>query len=349
MQREAVSALDVQRAAALCRGRVTMTPLEPAPRLGDALDLRLKLECFQPTGSFKIRGALVGIARHPPRSGPIVTASAGNHALAVGAAAAAAGARARIFVPASADPAKLERLGTTADQVEVTVVDGGYDDVERAARTAAEREAGARFLSSSNDPDVIAGQGTIGLELLEQWPEVEAVVVPVGGGGLIAGIGVAVKSAAPWVRIVGAEPAASPALARSLSAGRVVRIRDDARSIAEGLVGNLDPDTITLPLIASWADEVVPVGEDDIASAVARLYDAAALVVEPSGAAGLAALPHARALRGLRRVACVITGRNIAASAHRALIDGSRAQAAGNITTRVSPSPPPIASGGWRS
>jgi len=321
-----VSAADVQRAARVCRGRVVCTPLEPAPGLGGdpRLDLRLKLECFQRTGSFKVRGALVAAARHAPEGALMVTASAGNHGLGLAAAAAELGAPARIFVPASADEGKLARLLAYRPPVEVVLVPGSYDDAERAARAAAAETPGAAFVSSYNDPDVVAGQGTIALELLEEWREVEAVVVPVGGGGLISGIGVALRSLAPAVRLVGAEPAAAPALAASLRAGRATPIPDGSSSIAEGLVGNLDPDAITVPLAARSVDEIVLVDEERLAAATAELYEAAGIVAEPSAAAGLAALGHARCLRGVERVACVVTGRNIAGGRHRALVEDAR-------------------------
>lgn len=321
-----VTCLDVLRAAALCRGRVACAPLEPVPELAPGgVDLRLKLECFQRTGSFKLRGALVATARHAPRGGLLVTASAGNHALGLAEAATAFGVPARIFVPASADPGKLARLQAHPPSIEVVLVDGSYDDTERAARAAVEQTAGAAFVSSYNDPDVIAGQGTVAIELLEAWPDVEAVVVPVGGGGLISGLGVAIKALAPSVRVVGVEPSGSPVMARSLRAGRVAEIPEASSSVAEGLVGNLDPDSITVSLAAQCVDEIVLVEEHEIAAATARLYLDAALVAEPSAAAGLAALPHARSLLGLERVACMVTGRNITAARHRAIVASATA------------------------
>ena len=318
----AITPADVLCAAAFLRGRVPVTPLEEAPGLSDGsgCDVRLKLECFQRSGSFKIRGALAALAGRHGQGEIVITASAGNHALAMAAAASEIGMRARIHVPASVDPAKLARLRRFVEPVEVVVVNGSYDDSERAARAATASTPGARFVSSYNDPDVIAGQGTIALEILEQWPEVEAVVVPVGGGGLISGVGLVIKSAAPWVRVVGAEPAASCALASSLAAGHVVRIPEGGHSIADCLVGNLDAESITVPLAGRYADEIVLVEEDEIRTAVKRLYDVVALVVEPSGAAALAALGSARSLAGLQRIACVLTGRNVAAATHRAAI-----------------------------
>lgn len=316
-----VSCLDVLRAAAVCRGRISATPLEAAPMLaGAGQDLRLKLECFQRTGSFKLRGALVAAARHAPSGRRVVTASAGNHALGLADAATQLGVAAQIHVPASADPGKLARLRAYAAPVEVMLVDGSYDDTERAARAAVERDPHAVFVSSYNDPDVVAGQGTIALDVLEAWPEVEAVVIPVGGGGLISGMGVALKTLAPGVRIIGVEPVASPAMAASLRAGRSVEIPEGSASVAEGLVGRLDHGSITATLARACVDEIVLVDEGEIERATARLYNEAAIVAEPSAAVGVAALGHARLLDGLKRVAIVITGRNITAGRHRDIV-----------------------------
>lgn len=318
---------NVRAAADVCRGRVSITPLEGRSALADrpGRDVRLKLEAFQRTGSFKIRGALAGLVRS---AGAVtVTASAGNHGLGLAESAIELGAPVRIFVPAGADESKLERLRSYPAPVEVVAVDGSYDDTERAARADCAATPGARFLSSYNDPAVVAGQGTIALELLEQWPDLEAVVVPVGGGGLIGGVGLVVKELAAGVRVVGVEPAGSAAMTRALEAGEVVPI-DDRGSIAEGLVGNLDRDTITLPLARRVVDEMVLVSEDEIRDAVRLLYDAVGLVVEPSGGAAVAALGRAESLRGVTRIACLVTGRNVAAREHRRLIGATAPQPA---------------------
>lgn len=331
-----VSCLDVVRAGTVCRGRISTPPVEAVPELApDGVDLRLQLECFQPTGSFKVRGALAAAARHRQAGGPMVTASAGNHALGLAEAANRAGLPARIFVPASADPVKLARLRAYPAPVEVVAVEGSYDDTEHAARLEAERADGAVFVSSYNDPDVVAGQGTVALDLLEAWPDVEAVVVPVGGGGLIAGIGVVLSALAPGVRVVGVEPARSPAMATALSVGDGARIAPGSASLAEGLVGNLDAGSITVPLARRHVDEIVLVGEHELAAATAALYHRAGLVVEPSAAAALAGIPHARALRGLSRVACVITGRNVSGARHAEIV--ARAERSDGRTEAGSP------------
>lgn len=318
----AVELADVLHASAICRERTLRTPIELAEVLSEQLgfELHLKLECFQRTGSFKLRGAVSALA--DLESGDfVVTASAGNHGLGVATAAAELGLRARIFVPETVDSGKLRRLRAIGGPVEVVPVAGTYDDTERAAREAVASTPRARFVSSYNDTRVVAGQGTVALELLEQLPRLDAVVVPVGGGGLISGVGVVMKAAAPSVKVIGAEPASSPAMARSLNAGELVRIDEHCESIAEGLVGNLDPDSITVPLAAAHVDEIVLVSEARIRSATAALYALESIVGEPSAAAALAAIPLARSLPKDARVACVITGRNIAADVHRRLLD----------------------------
>jgi len=296
---------------------VSVTPLEAVAGLGDG-DVRLKLECFQRSGSFKVRGALAGLSCCAGAPAGVVTASAGNHGLGVAEAAVELGARVRIFAPASADAGKLARLRAYGDSVELVEVDGSYDDTERAARADCAARPGSHYLSSYNDRGVVAGQATVALELLEQWPRPDAVVVPVGGGGLIGGIGLVVKALAPGVRVVGVEPEGSAALGVSLRAGEVTAIEDRGSS-AEGLVGNLDPGSVTFELARRHVDLMLTVSEAAIRDAVRRLYETAGLVVEPAGAAAVAALGDP-ALHGARRVACLVTGRNVAAATHRALV-----------------------------
>jgi threonine dehydratase len=261
--------------------------------------------------------------------GTVITASAGNHGLGVAAASLELGMPAAIYVPAGADSAKLAAIRATGPTAELRPVDGSYDDTERAAREASAGGSGGHFLSSYNDASVVAGQGTIALELLDQWPEVEAVVAPVGGGGLISGLGVALGALAPQVKLFGVEPEASPAMSRSLAAGRITPIADGSTSIAEGLVGNLDSDAITFELARRYVSEIVLVSESEIADAVAAVYLTAGLVVEPSAAAAVAAVPKIVSAHGPRRVACVLTGRNISGSAHRELVNRSLVKPSG--------------------
>jgi threonine dehydratase len=267
----------------------------------------LKPECFQVTGSFKIRGAMAKLAALTPdeRARGVLTVSAGNHGLAVAHAAQALSLEATIVVPRTASPAKVAAI----KGYDVKLIEQGdnYDQAERAAR-ALERETGLTFVSPYNDPMVIAGQGTVAIELLEDDAPVDTILVPVGGGGLLAGVLVAAKALNPRVKVYGVEPRASPTMTAALEAGHLVEIEEDA-TIADGLAGNIEPGSITFPIIQRLVDDVILVGEDAIRSAIARMAREEHLMIEGSGAAGIAALADRR-VEG-SRVAVIVTGRNI--------------------------------------
>jgi threonine dehydratase len=310
---------DVYRAAARIGPQVRRTPVERSEPLSAELgaEVWLKLECWQLTGAFKLRGALNKLARlaesGPVR--PVVTASAGNHGLGVAYAARLVGTPATVVVPETASPAKvvaLQRSGVTLVQVGQR-----YDDAEEHALALA-RDRGLTYVSPYNDPDVMAGQGTIALELLSDLPDLDTLVVPVGGGGLIGGIAVAAKAVHPRLRIVGVQPEASPAIKRALAVGRIepVAVRP---TLADGLAGNLEPGTITLEPIQRLVDDVVLVSEEEIVAAMRALLDHHHLVVEGAGAVGLAALQAGRVAAG-RRVALVLTGRNVATETLRRVL-----------------------------
>jgi threonine dehydratase len=182
-----------------------------------------------------------------------------------------------------------------------------YDDAEQSSRVM-ERQTGMTFVSPYNDPDVIAGQGTIGLELIADAPDLDAIVVPVGGGGLIAGILIAVKSLKPAVKVYGVEPSASPTMLKALEAGRLVVIPEEP-TIADGLAGNVEPGSMTFPIIQSLIDGMILVDEPAIREAIARVAGQDHLMIEGSAAAAIAALADARL--NLPKIAAVITGRNI--------------------------------------
>jgi threonine dehydratase len=190
----------------------------------------------------------------------------------------------------------------------VTVLERGasYDEAERAAR-AMERGAAATFISPYNDPAVIAGQGTIAIEMLEDRPDLDAILVPVGGGGLIAGIAVAARAIKPDIKIIGAEPAASPTMRRSLEAGHILEIAEQ-ETIADGLAGNLEPGSITFPLVQRLVDDILLVSEESIRAAIWRLAHEDHLIIEGAAAVALAALKQIN-IPG--RIGIVITGRNI--------------------------------------
>lgn len=308
-----------EAARAIARAGLLRTPLIDSPSLSQehGCEVRLKLECHQLTGSFKVRGAVAAVSRVPDEQS-VVTASAGNHGLGIAFACSALGRAAEIFVPRETDQAKIDALGRFGSAIRTRVVDGSYDDTELAARHAAERP-GTAFVSSYNDPLVIAGQATVGAEALAQWPEADAVIVPVGGGGLLSGVALACSDRSTPVAAWGVEPRSSPAMSLSLAQGRITRIEEGAPSAAQGLVGNLDPDSITFPLVRDHSAGVLLTDEEDLLGAVARIYAEHAIVVEPSGGAALCGLAGVVA-SGARRIVCVLSGANVAAGTHFELI-----------------------------
>jgi threonine dehydratase len=300
---------DVRRAADRIKTTARRTPLERSRWLSEELgaDVWLKLECLQLTGSFKLRGAMAKLSQlsAEERARGVLTVSAGNHGLGVAYCAEALSLDARIVVPRSASPAKVAAIRRYA----VTLIERGetYDEAERAARQM-EMESGATFVSPYNDAEVIAGQGTVALELLEDAPDLDAIIVPVGGGGLIAGVAIAAKAIRPQIKIYGAEPVTTATMTAALAAGRIVEISEEA-TIADGLAGNIEPGSMTFPLIRDLVDDMLVVDEAAIRRAVARVAREDHLMIEGSAAVSIAALSDAR-LRG-RRVAAIITGRNI--------------------------------------
>jgi threonine dehydratase len=247
----------------------------------------------------------------------IVAATAGNHGLGLAYAAERLGLRPTIVVPENASPAKVAALRRFP--LDLLVRGADYDAAERAARQIA-AEAGARYISAYNDPWVLVGQGTIGPELLEDEPELEAVVVPAGGGAVLVGIGAWLKAIRPSVRVIGVQSEASPAMKLSLEAGHLVD-GPVLPTLADGLSGNIEADSITFPLAQDVVDEVILVSEAEIAEAIRQTYDAMRAVVEGSAAVGIAALLEGR-ITGLtgKRVAVVVTGRNIAVETLREIL-----------------------------
>jgi len=304
-----VSVDDVRAAAQRILATCVRTPLVPAPWAPPGTTLWLKPESLQPTGAFKLRGATNAIARldDGQRSRGVVTHSSGNHGWALAYAAAAAGAPATVVVPHGAPEVKVEAIRRAgAEVVRVPMIDRVSACADIAART------GAVEIPPFDHPDVIAGQGTVGLEIAVDRPDIETVLVPVGGGGLISGVAVALKALLPGVRVIGCEPAIAGDAAESLRTGTRTSWPSEqtSRTIADGLrvpeLGDL-----TWPLIQQHVDDIVTVGEEAIAAAVARLAHGSRLVVEPSGAVTTAAvLEAAGRLPGGRTVA-VVSGGNL--------------------------------------
>jgi threonine dehydratase len=301
---------DILAARRRIAGIAQPTPLEHSRPLSayTGAEVYLKLECAQVTGSFKLRGAANAILADGARR-PVLACSAGNHALGVAHAAALAGVEATLVVPETASPAKLAALGRYPARV--LRLGASYDEAEAAALRLAQEE-GLRFVSPYNHPDVVAGQGTLGAEILEQLPGAEALIVGVGGGGLIGGVGLWAKAMNPNIRVIGVQAESSAAMLASLRAGQIVAA-PDLPTLADGLAGGIEPGAITFPLVQRVADTLIAVSEVQIAAAMRWAFHEHHLIVEGSAAVTIAAL-----LNGLvagiagRRVVALLCGRNVA-------------------------------------
>lgn len=296
----------IAHAQEVVRRHLPVTPVVRVDLTGFDAPAYLKLESLQPTGAFKVRGALVAMDAAVARGQSVVTASAGNHGLGTAYAAQALGARATIFVPTNAAAPKVAALGEYP--VDLRLVRDRYEDAEAAALAFAE-QTGATFVSAYSHPDVIAGQATVMTEVLAQLSGPFRIVVPVGGGGLVSGISLA---APERVRVLGVETARSAAVSAAIEAGHLVEV-PVGETIADGLAGNLGPGTITPGVLRDCGTRVVWVEEEAIHRAVRYLATRQGLVVEGSGAVGIAAA-HSGLLSPDRPAVFVITGRNIAAA-----------------------------------
>jgi threonine dehydratase len=308
----------VERARATIAPYLRPTPLRRSFALRGAGDGYLKLECWQPTGSFKVRGAvnmLASLTTDERRAG-IVAASAGNHALGVAFAVEAVGGRgeATLFVPESAPRAKVEKLRTF--RVSVHQEGATYDDAYALAMDRV-RRTGATYVHAFDDLRTAAGQGTVGLEILDELPGVGAILVPVGGGGLITGIATAVKARAPGVRIVGVQPEASPSLPESIRQGRPLLEYPAGPTLADGIAGGIGEIVYEH---RDLIDEVVLVSEAEIEDAIVALLGEDQVVAEASGAVGIAALRSGKYRGDGRPVVTIVTGGNIDTSVLRRLL-----------------------------
>jgi threonine dehydratase len=303
---------DVTRAAAVLRPYLPPTPLRRSFALRARGPAYLKLECWQPTGSFKVRGALNLLASisAEERGRGVVAASAGNHALGVAWAAQAVGGgvRATLFVPETAPRAKVDKL--RAFPVEVRQQGATYDDAHALAHEHAER-TGATYVHAFEDRLTAAGQGTVALELLEQQADLAAVVVPVGGGGLISGMATLLKARAPGLRVIAVQPEASPALRESLRLGRPLLEFPAGPTLADGLAGGIGEIAFAH---RDLFDDVVVVPERDTEDAIVALLAEDQVVAEGSGAVGVAAVRAGLVSMKEGPVAVVVTGANIDAA-----------------------------------
>ena len=306
-----ISLADILAARERVRDSVYLSPCTRSQMLSDAtgLDLFLKLENLQMTGSFKERGALNKIATLSPEQAArgVIAASAGNHAQGVAYHATRRGIRAVIVMPLTTPLVKV--TATRNFGAEVVLHGANYDEACTEALRLCEA-GGMTFIHPFDDPVVMAGQGTIGLEMLEQIPGLEAVVVPIGGGGLIGGIACAVKESNPKVRVIGVQTARLPAMQQALAAHHPVTL-DAATTIADGIAVRRAGD-VTFSIVERYVDEIVTVDEDEIASAILTLLEREKTLAEGAGAAALAAVQQQRtSLPKGTRTAVLVCGGNI--------------------------------------
>ena len=291
------------------RPYVRETPVEEWKAAGSHATVFLKLEHLQHTGSFKFRGASnkIALLSAADAAKGVVAASNGNHGLGVAAAAAARGIPAEVFVSAQVSPAKAVRIAAQG----ALLRQAGADPLtaELAARRAAE-ESGRVFISPYNDRDVIAGQGTIAVELERQVPGLDAVFVAVGGGGLIGGIGSYLKAVSPKTQIVGCWPENSPVLLECLRAGRVVEVPEQP-TLSESTAGGLEPESVTLPVCRDAIDRHVLVSEDEIRDAMRLMLETEHWLIEGAAAVAVAAFRRDAGRWEGKQVAIVLCGRNV--------------------------------------
>ena len=284
------------------------TDLIAAPRLCPGTDLYLKTENLQVTGSFKVRGAYYKISQltEEERAKGVIACSAGNHAQGVALGATSMGIKSLICLPAGAPISKVE--ATKKLGAEVCLVPGVYDDAFQKALQLRD-EHGYTFIHPFDDENVIAGQGTIGLELLDQLPDVEAVVVPVGGGGLISGVAYAVKSLNPNVKVYGVQASGAPSMVNSLHDHKQEKLAK-VSTIADGIAVK-EPGSVTFDICSRYVDDIVTVSEDEICAAILHLIESEKMVAEGAGAASVAAVMFNKVPVKGKKTICVVSGGNI--------------------------------------
>ncbi len=307
---ESVTLTSIQAARARIGDAIYVSPCQLSHQLSEltGLPLHLKLENLQLTGSFKERGALNKLLTlgKVERDRGVIAASAGNHAQGVAFHASSLGIRAQIVMPLATPQIKV--AATRSFGTEVILHGASYEEAcEEALRRRIEE--GRTFIHPFDDAEVISGQGTIGLELLEQVPDIEAVVVPIGGGGLIAGVACALKETNPKIRVVGIEPEKLPSMLRAREVGAPVTIAAEA-TIADGIAVRRAGD-LTLPLVSRYVDEIVTVDDEEIASAILLLLEQEKTLAEGAGAAALAAVVQSKTNLRHRRTVVLVSGGNI--------------------------------------
>jgi threonine dehydratase len=318
-----VTLKDIYAASRRIKGTVCRTPLEHSPALSALVgtEVRLKMENLQHTGSFKLRGAANVLASldADQRSIGVIAPTAGNHGLGLACAGHVAGIPVSIFLPHSADPMKVSMMKNYGARVTF------FENIEdaRLAAIAAAQQSGATFVSAYNNAQMIAGGGTVGLEIMEDWADADVILVNIGGGGLASGTVTAIKAINPAAEVWAIQSEASPTFARWKDAGETVPV-DISPSIAEGISGYIEPEAMTWPLIRDRVDRVLLVSEAEIKEAMLLMLNLHCHVTEPSGVPAVAAaLRYAKDLSG-RKTVCVVSGRNISGSRYLRLVNEAR-------------------------
>jgi threonine dehydratase len=305
-----VSLEDIEAARKRIKGHIKTTPLHHCQYLSELIEgaVSLKLESEQVTGSFKVRGALnrlMTLSKEQAKRG-VITASTGNHGLGTAYAARKLGISAHVVFPKDASDVKLKKMQKAGVEV---IQDAGYAEIESYARRLAE-DRYLTYVSPYNDPMIVAGAGTTGLEIVQQLIDIDAVIVPVGGGGLISGIATVVKAMSPHTEMIGVQSELSPEVYTSWNAGHWVEA-EEYDSIAQGLMGGVEPDSITLDIIQETVDQIVLVKEESIIEAMRTLYEQESLIIEGAGAVSTAAILERKDELNGKQVIAVLSGGNM--------------------------------------
>lgn len=320
---------EIFNAVAVLKDVARKTAIIPAPKLCPGMDIYLKTENLQLTGSFKLRGAYYKISQltDEEKARGVIACSAGNHAQGVALGATHNGIKSLICLPAGAPISKIE--ATKSYGAEVCLVPGVYDDAYAKA-IELQKEYGYSFVHPFDDPKVIAGQGTIGLEILEQMSDVQAVVVPIGGGGLISGVAFAIKTLRPDVKVYGVQSTGAPSMVASLKEGKLCHL-NDVSTIADGIAVK-EPGVNTFEMCNKYVDEVVTVSDDEVAAAILALLEQQKLVAEGAGAVAVAAAMFGKLpIEGLKTV-CLVSGGNIDVSTLSRVITRGLSKSGRNYT-----------------
>lgn len=298
----------IYHASHVLKNVVRETKLVEAPKINPECEVYLKPECLQLTGSFKLRGSgyMISQLSDEEKAHGVIACSAGNHAQGVALAATKYGIKSLICLPDGAPISKVE--ATKNYGAEVCMVKGVYDDAYAKAIELRDK-CGYTFVHPFDDINVIAGQGTIGLEIMEEMSDVDAIVVPIGGGGLISGVAFAAKKLNPKIKVYGVQAAGAPSMYNSIKEGKIIKL-DSVNTIADG-IKVMEPGENTFKLVSEYVDEIVTVSEDEISSAILALIEQQKMIAEGAGAVSVAAVMFNKLPVKGKKVVCVVSGGNI--------------------------------------